>query len=343
MKQKGGSDDLLSSSRGKGGCEHSSWNRPLLHDIPEGIRLISVLASARRRDHYLLLPTLKGDNEVNVAQKGKQQTLQQSDNGADEDCLKVELEKQETQLSIRWKQLETNEGNGTVYVPDNSVVSAVSSMDGPIEFFCVAGNTLEVRGGSLKVDDLTLLPPGRLFVLLSFLTFGIQPFNFLAFDASTLAERSLAWLEEWEDLAASNDVEKKPIPVRDAEKIDMAIRFHELCQHMDETLVCHGEKVSLFCQIFDGVGGCDCKPWDTSNDPFAEALDSMEQPPVKSRLLEAKVKVKVKVEVKAKAKTENTEERIDKNENAGTTQNGGKKKNKKNKKQKKKKGNKGEK
>jgi hypothetical protein len=125
----------------------SSWHRPLLLDIPEGARLLSVLASGRRKGHSIQFSCLETEESY-------------KDDSA---YLEVSLNRDQTQISQRWKQFGSN---NNVYVNENSVPAAAVSRWGPIEVFACCANTLEVRGGGLRVEGLTLLPPGRLFVLL---------------------------------------------------------------------------------------------------------------------------------------------------------------------------------
>ena len=132
-----------------------------LNDIPEGARLLSVLASSRRNQHSVILcDDNDGDNKGNGA--------------GDKNFVEVSLDRKETKLSERWKRFGTNR---KVYVPVNCVPAFAQPLGGASELFACCANTLEVSGGGLRVECLTILPPGRLFVLLAFLTFGMQPFS----------------------------------------------------------------------------------------------------------------------------------------------------------------------
>ena len=248
----------------------SSWHRPLLHDIPEGARLLSVLASGRRKEHSIRFSpdvdtTIKTDEAVK---------------GEDVEYLEVYMNQNESKISQRWNKFRSN---SRVFVAENSVPAAAMSTIGPVEVFACCANTLEVRGGGLRAEGLTLLPPGRLFTLLSLLTFGLTPFSTghtpgddLTGDEygdETLLSRSLKWLNDWEDLVAgiSESAPKISPSIDRADRILAAKSFHGSCAHLGEALVCHPDKVRNLCKIFDNVDGYKVVPWDGLDDnPFTE-------------------------------------------------------------------------
>lgn len=248
----------------------SSWHRPLLKDIPEGARLLSVLASGRRKEHSILFsPDV--DTTSNPVQAAK---------GGDVEYLEVNMDPDESKISQRWNQFHSH---NRVYVAENSVPAAALTTVGPVEVFACCANTLEVRGGGLRVEGLTLLPPGRLFMLLSFLTFGLTPFatgqmfgnhsEGDGYDDGTLLSRSLKWLNDWENNVASIcDSPPKLSPSIDKVKCILAAKsFHRSCANLGEALVCHPDKVRDLCRIFDMVDGYNVVPWDGLDDnPFTE-------------------------------------------------------------------------
>jgi len=246
----------------------TSWHRPLLNDIPEGARILSVLASGRRKEHSIRFSA--EDPEEKGEKKSKKD---------DETYLEVFMNKDETKISQRWRQFSSDR---KVYVAENSVPATSMSMLGPIEVFACCANTLEVRGGGLRVEGLTLLPPGRLFTLLSFLTFGLQPFSTGQIfgdnlddecDAETLLSQSLRWLNKWEDLIAgiSDSAPKISPPIDRAQRILAAKAFHGSCAQLGEALVCQPDKVHDLCSIFDMIDGYEVRPWhDLEDNPFVE-------------------------------------------------------------------------
>jgi hypothetical protein len=148
----------------------SSWNQPFLNDIPEGARLLSVIASSRRPEHFI-------------------EFVNENDG---ENMIKVELSRSETRICDRWTSLS----NGKfAFVEVNSVPAAAYSMDGPSEVFAVAGDSLALAGGGFRVSSLTLLPPGRLFLLLCLKSFGLHPVSERYGDEDEELDQCVSWLE----------------------------------------------------------------------------------------------------------------------------------------------------
>lgn len=210
-------------------------NTPLVADGSEGARLLSVLASERRKDNFIRLQN--GDHEIDI---NIPRTL--SING-----------------KKKWKR---KSGNGTVYVQENSACSAVLPIDRSKELFACCANTLELRGGACKVEGITLLPPGRLFCCLALLSFGINP-------RTCSPIMSLPCLsdddddDEKKDNGADNTVNdalswthfNTRIDHSDEWRVKEALRFHTECMKLDETLECQPEKIQSLCAFFDGVNG----------------------------------------------------------------------------------------
>ena len=252
----------LSSSPVGPGCD-SSWHQPLLCDMPEGLRLLSVLASCRRKSQFILFPIDNGGKEKNKDEE--------------EECLKVDMSWEETRLTERWKRFSSS---AQVFVAENSVVSAALHRSEPTEVYAVAANALEIRGGRFKVEGLTMLPPGRLFVLLALLTFGVEPF---ICDPSQLHDRCMWWLEQLDDdVAGMGEVPSRTTEIDRIEKISLAIRFREACQDMDEELTVREEQIRVLLEIFDLVDGYRCAPWtfDDLHSPMETSeLESTEPEP----------------------------------------------------------------
>lgn len=211
-------------------------NTPLVEDGAEGARLLSVLASERRKDNFIRLQN--GDHEIDI---NIPRTL--SING-----------------KKKWKR---KSGDGLVYVPVNSACSAVLPLDRSKEIFVCCANTLELRGGACKVEGITFLPPGRLFCCLALLSFGINPRTC----APIMSLPSLSDDEddnnEKKDNGADSTVKdalswarfNTRIEYSDEWRVKEALRFHTGCMKLDETLECQPEKIRSLCAFFDGVNG----------------------------------------------------------------------------------------
>ena len=257
------------------GNENSSWNRPILNDIPEGARILSVLASSRRNLHSVLF---SDDNHEDNKGNGV----------GDKDFIEVSLSRKETKISERWKRFGSNR---KVFVPVNCVPAFAQPLGGASELFACCANTLEVSGGGLRVECLTILPPGRLFVLLAFLTFGIQPFTLSLDDDdeknTTLVGASLRWLGKFAKNGVKGGRAGDPClsQTNSMEKIELALSFRASCQHLGEELKCFPEKVVELLRIFDSVDGYQSIPWEDLDCNPASTLRPLPSPGSKPRKL----------------------------------------------------------
>jgi hypothetical protein len=232
IEYKGNSTNELSAGSSN---SLSSWEQPLMHDIPEGARIMSVLASCRRPEHYITFSSAEKEGE-------------------DDKLTKVELSRTETRIPDRWTNFATGR---SVYVEVNCVPSASLCLHGPIDVFAIAGDSLELKGGALRVMGLTLLPPGRLFLLLCMKTFGLHPLSTSYDDADEELEQCLGWLDSNSGMVATESGEELA-----ADRVLSAIEFHESCTNLGESLQCYPELVERILSIFDSVDGYPCSPWD---------------------------------------------------------------------------------
>lgn len=217
--------------------------KPLIECIPEGARLLSVLASSRRREHVILFPDSKEKDSASTGQV---------DDGVDS-FIEVKLPPN-TKLTNRWKRFGTN---SAVFVEVNSVPASAVPTDQSRVLYCCAANTLEVRGGGMRADGLTMLPPGRLFLLLCRFSMGL--FNQSHVEDESLYEIAIAWI------GAGTKKEKKDITAR----VKKAIDLHESSLILQEQLQCFPDKVRDLLSIFDGMDGEAVVEWDgLNNDPF---------------------------------------------------------------------------
>jgi len=213
-----------------------SMKRPMFKCIPEGARLLSVLASGRRREHLIRL-TPKEDIVLDIL-----------------------LDKSQTKLSNRWKRLNSD---SAVYVNENSVAATALPLGGGKTLYCVASNSLEVRGGGLRVEGLTLLPPGRFFFMLARVSFGL--FQKENLDAGVLADKCLRWTKlEGPHYGLLGDEQA----ARD--RFEEAIKFHLEAENLGEKLECSPVLTQKLVDLFDGVDGysADAEDWDIAKNPF---------------------------------------------------------------------------
>ena len=241
----------LSDSGKKSACggtvdSSSSWTRPLLNDIPEGARILSIIASNRRPDHYI---------DFSVP------------DGNDEKLVKVEMSRSESRIGERWTSFPNNK---SVFVDVNCVPAASQSMDGPVEVFAVAGDSLELKGGKLRVSGLTLLPPGRLFLLLCMKSFGLHPVPSSFGNEDKELDQCLIWLQQSRGKVSLGSIQLDEM----VDRIVSAIEFHESCGNLGEKLECYPELVVRLLSIFDQVDGYPCAAWDGLFVPTQEAMDT---------------------------------------------------------------------
>ena len=200
---------------------HSS--RPPIECIPEAARLLSVIASGRRQknQHLIKIPL---DDTSNPGICG---------------ILDVHLEPSHTKITDRWKRIDSNQ---MVYVEPNSVTASAVPLNGTDIIYCACANTLEVNGGALRADGLTLLPAGKLFYRLCKVAFGIQN------DTDTMCDGD------------TNEVKRR---------IAEAAKFHQSSMDLEEQLFCFPDKIKELLSIFNNVDGYESLPWDSLKDnPF---------------------------------------------------------------------------
>jgi len=222
-----------------------SWERPLVKAcIPEGARILSVLASGRRREHVVRLPSFED--------KGKK-----SEDSAEEDSavLDLHLDSKQTGIGRRWKRFSTD---SVVYVDTNSVPATCLPLNSSEIMYCCCANTLEVRGGGLRAEGLTLLPPGKMFLLLCRMTFGL--FKQENVDDGSLVPKATKFVDP-----DCNEVEKELM----AKRFLKAVAFHFSATQLESKLECFPSKISELLDIFNMVDGYECSVWkELESNPF---------------------------------------------------------------------------
>lgn len=240
------------NDKGKSSQERaSSWERPPVECIPEGARLLSVLASGRRREHLVRLDSLDdSDEEVQLD-------------------VDLYLDPSQTKLSQRWNRFATDRA---VYVNENCVPATALPVDGTEILYCVVANTLEVRGGGIKVEGLTLLPKGALFLLLTRISFGLLAEEGQEDDCMLEEDcvRLLRMLTRKQSESLS-DKKKEDLESEWKRRINMAMDFHAASRALGEQLVCFPDMSNLLKVLFDGVDGYDIDHfWDIQSNIFTE-------------------------------------------------------------------------
>lgn len=218
------SEDKTSAAK----LETSSWHRPLIRCIPESARLLSVIASGRRNEHVIRFQ------------------LKDNDDKSKDIVMDVSLDPIHTKINGRWKRVD---GNQRVFVETNSVPASAVPLSADV-LYCACANTLEVKGGSLRAEGLTLLPAGDMFYQLCRLTFGLE------------CNKDL----ESHDLSSVSAL-KDPDEIK--RRVKMATEFNLSSMNLGETLECFPDKVRELISIFDGVDGYESLPWENLNEnPF---------------------------------------------------------------------------
>ena len=217
---------------------NSSFNRPLIQCIPEGVRLLSVLASSRRgKDNAIhLSPSTKKKNDHD--------NIDAVDQGKDgKDTLMMYMHPKQMNIMQRWKRFGMPKSQ--VYVEANSVVGSAVPINGTEMLYCTCSDTLEVRGGGLRANGgLTLLPPGKLFLQLCRFTFG--QYKQENVDDGSYVEKTIAMVDPECSNAAKKILKKR---------IKNAVEFNEISMSLGEQLQCFPDKIKLLLNIFNGVGG----------------------------------------------------------------------------------------
>jgi len=256
-------------------------------DTPRGLRLLSVLASERRRDNFIRLSSVE---ETDVPRPTPQE-------------IDINIPRALSINNGRWRM---KSGGGMAFVPANSIPSSCLPLDEgeDIVLFACCANTLELKGGSFRVEGLTLLPPGKLWVGLALLTFGIHPKTGLAIvtgsDAYNESKPGVEGLdgfveEVWKFLKGDRDEETG------CWRVIEALGFHESCMDMGESLQCQPNKIEHICEIFNGLNGEDIECWEgydvslqKQNEAFADVPTFTESAKLKKKRQQRKNNRKAK-------------------------------------------------
>jgi len=239
----------ISRPHGQATYAGSSWERPLFECIPEGARLLSILASSRRREHVVIL-------------NSRTESEGEGDDDEESETFELYPDADQTKISSRWKRFNSS---STVYIPEHSVPGSALPIKENQILICCAANTLEIKGGAVKAEGLTLLPPGRLFFLLTRLTFGL--FNEENLANGTLTDKCTQWLQSDE---GQPKTEEKTVQEWHR-RLQMAIEFHEAAMALGEELTCFPEMIRRLVAVFDGIDGYQAGVWDVDSNPFTKS------------------------------------------------------------------------
>jgi hypothetical protein len=238
--------------------ETSSMHRPLVQNIPEGARLLAVLGAARRKENDIQIPIPKDEQNADE----------------EDELLSFSLEQGLAKMSSRWVRLNTST---TVFVCENSVPASVFPLGCPGALYACCANALELRGGALRAEGLTLLPPGTLFLLLAHLAFGVTPEGVGKFPSKDdnldeFVDFCISWVKGKDSAALDESGERGDNKASETDwrsRIRDAINFSRSCNDLGEQLACFPDKVRLLCALFDGVDGYSTNVWSTlDSDPF---------------------------------------------------------------------------
>ncbi|KAL7470822.1 hypothetical protein ACHAXS_011092 [Conticribra weissflogii] len=199
----------------------------LIPCVPVNFRILSFLASAQKRDFMLRFPAKTGE----------------------ETTVDFQMSRSEVNVLHRWKTLGTK---NKVFVDDSVAALAIHFNK---SLYAVASNSLDLSGGKVRVEGLTLLPSSPLFLLLSFLTFGLPVGPTMSVDADI--SKLSKWMKK-RDLLYNDDEE-----IWIQERIELARSFNLSCIDLRETLVSFPDKVAEFCQVFDSIEGTNLSLWDS--------------------------------------------------------------------------------
>merc|ERR1712194_10851 len=113
---------LLQQSPGSQQPEVSGFQEPLFADVPEGARILALLASSQRRGkkHVLKIPRVSQDIDS-------------------EETYDFSLKEDEIDVLMRWKRFDSS---SPVYVDDSVPATAIHT---PPDLFAVAANSLELQ------------------------------------------------------------------------------------------------------------------------------------------------------------------------------------------------------
>jgi Helicase conserved C-terminal domain len=251
-------------------------NALLKQDVPEGVRVIATMACSQR----------KGAPRLRFPDPNRNLDDQESDKNAEE-TIDFPVSPEQVDVARRWRRMGTD---GMVYVEDSVPASAIHPTS---KLFAVASNALELQRGGLRVECLTLLPPNPLFLLLSLLTFGLDPVTSFASTfinpieneedkTARLILRAMCWLEMnakvsvatglpscHDEMILTESPGDKIVLKRAVikERLEDAIKFNATAMNMGEKLMCFPDQIKSLCEIFDGLDDhLPIRVWDTLHD-----------------------------------------------------------------------------
>ncbi|MGK3734430.1 MAG: superfamily II DNA/RNA helicase [Bacillariaceae sp.] len=230
--------------------ESRGFRQPLFLDVPEGARILAMLASSQRKGKYILrIPRNNSDDP--------------------EDTVNFSMAQDEIDVSKRWRRLDTAK---LVYVDESVPSTAIHTTN---DLYAVAANSLELQQGGLRVDGLTLLPPNPLFLLLSLLSFGLEPDTPLLWStqseevgAEKKVHKSYSWLVDKVTKNKNRGDDQTYVSGNasaDAwvlDRLRLANVFHQNSLSMGEKLACFPDRIIQLCALFDGVEG-ELTPWES--------------------------------------------------------------------------------
>jgi hypothetical protein len=204
--------------------QYQDGSHPFLRDIPVGARILSALACGHRKKHVLALTKEADGKEI---------------------CLELQLAASETRFVDRWTTLGLKKSK--VFVDNCSVPASANDIRGKNLFSCCA-NYLEVNGGCVKVDGLTMLPPSTDFLALALTCVGNSLPPILQ-QALTME----SYLESLSETIGIDVVCSRSVSYD--ERLPDALLFCAYMSERNDTIACDENLVRQMCTIFD------LEPW----------------------------------------------------------------------------------
>eukprot|EP00934_Nitzschia_sp_Nitz4_P002355 Nitzschia sp. Nitz4//scaffold120_size68122//58196//63238//NITZ4_006055-RA/size68122-processed-gene-0.41-mRNA-1//1//CDS//3329534311//2355//frame0 len=234
---KGKKDGMATLDNGEG----TTWTRPLCPDAVEGARLLSVLTYGLRvGGARLRIPEEKGGSKDNPGP-----------------MTEVFLGFDRAQ---RWSRLD---GGNVIIGTDSVPVSAISTS----RLYATCANGLDLKGGAIKVEHITMLPPNPLYLVMALATFGKLSAlpgcsHLVGLDDDSVDEVMVDMMHSF----VRTDIEKCDVelgPVDILGKMRRAVLFNQSSMNMGEHLVCNPKHVKDLLDLFSDIGDGPLGLWDT--------------------------------------------------------------------------------
>lgn len=206
--QKSPSSSLRQSVIFEVTLENGTDQSIIAENIPEGARILLAVASGRRT------------NQVIRFKHGMNERIEEGT----ADYLEVALGSRYN--TNRWQWTETGE---PALLDSDSIPATISSQ--PTEMYACSGNILELRGGRVRAEGITMLPGGIAFVNLAKECIGISSLSNYCDELEEHGFAAEAFYDYFNQSVAEEDLRYFP------------------------------DAVHLLCKVFHSLGGLEMLPW----------------------------------------------------------------------------------